>query len=241
MAFSRTVGLLSAVFLICVALPGCEKGDTASGTPRPADAGASKPEAKPAPAVPASPRPAATQATQPAGHPPMPTPAPKLGDDRLLRLTGLTMEVPEGWTEEPIAPGPFAAKAVFRIPAGDEGETCSVRVTHYPNMKGMDEMNIQRWAQQILLPDGTPATKDSAVITMSTNPSGTIKLTVVELEGSLRTDMRGSGPALPNQKMMAGILDHAQGPHFFKITGPIEAMAKVDDAISSFILSATTE
>lgn len=239
MAFRRKFEIVTVALLIPLVSTGCEKGGEPAESAR--NAPASEPASQPAPAAVPAPTPSESRSALPSGHPPMATATPEIGEDGLLKLTGLTMKVPETWEVEPIAPGPFAAKAAFRIPAGENGETCSVRVTHYPNMKGKNDMNIERWASQIIKPDGTPATKDSAMITISSNAEGTIELTMVEIEGSLRSGMQASGPVVPNQRLMAGILDHDQGPHFVKITGSIEAMTKVDESIGAFILSAKTD
>lgn len=175
---------------------------------------------------------------------PLTTPAPtasstpRPSNDQTLTLTGLTFAVPKDWVVQPIAPGPFVAKATFRIPVTGSEERCAVRITHYPGMKGKDDMNIARWASQFRGSDGKPLTRDSGEITKRDIADGKIRLTIVQFTGSMASGMSGSGPAQPDQRLVAAIVDHAQGPHFVKVTGSIESMKKVHESIITFLLTA---
>ena len=157
-----------------------------------------------------------------------------------LKLTGLTMTVPEGWVEEKVEPTPMGPKAIYRIPKLDAaGEDGMVRITHYPNMKGKDkdDMNIDRWLGQVSKPDGQPLTRSDAKIT--TTEVGPVRLTVVDLSGSAKMTMRDT--AKPNQRMIAAIVDHPQGPHFVVSAGPAASMEKWAAQIDAFLKSAKVE
>ncbi len=158
--------------------------------------------------------------------------------DAVLLLTGLTMTVPTGWVRDPVEPRPMAPKAAFRIrDTGGNLEDCIVRVSHYPAMKGKDELNIRRWIGQVTRPDGSRATRDDATVTVT--ESGGVRLTVVDVTGGVRLTMR-SEPT-PSQRLLAAIVDHPQGPHFVRVSGDVQSMEQARPAIDAFLGSATTK
>jgi len=157
-----------------------------------------------------------------------------------LALAGLKMTVPAGWTREETPSTPMGPVAVFKIPKTDPAANDgAVRITHFPNMKGkeMDDRNIDRWIGQVAKPDGSPMTRADAKIT--TSEVGPIKLTVVDLGGSVKMTMRDS--AQPAHRMIAAIVDHPKGPHFVVATGPSAAMGKWAAQIDAFLKSAKVE
>ncbi len=157
---------------------------------------------------------------------------------KALQLTGLTMKVPAGWDEEKIEPTPLGPKAVFKIPKTDpNGEDGTVRITHFPDMKGKDEINIDRWLGQVTKPDGQPMTRLDAKIT--TLESASLRLTTVDMSGSAKLTMRDT--AKPNQRMIAAIVDHPKGPHFVVSAGPVASMEKWAAQIDAFLKSAKVE
>ena len=131
-------------------------------------------------------------------------------------------------------------KAVFKIPKTDpNGEDGTVRITHFPDMKGKDkdEMNIDRWLGQVSKPDGQPLTRSDAKIT--TTEVGQVRITVVDMSGSAKLTMRDT--AKPNQRMIAAIVDHPKGPHFVVSAGPAASMEKWAAQIDAFLKSAKVE
>ena len=157
-----------------------------------------------------------------------------------LKLTGLTLTVPQGWAEEKVEPTSMGPKAIFKIPKTDpNGEDGTVRITHFANMKGKDKdnMNIDRWIGQVSKPDGQPSTRSDAKIT--TTEIGPVTLTVVDLSGSVKLTMRDA--AKPNQRMIAAIIDHPQGPHYVVTAGPAASMEKWAAQIDAFLKSAKVE
>jgi hypothetical protein len=157
-----------------------------------------------------------------------------------LKLTGLTLTVPEGWVEEKVEATPMGPKAVLKIPKTDPGgEDGVVRITHFPNMKGKDkdEMNIDRWIGQVSKADGQPCTRSDAKIT--TTEAGAVRITMIDLSGTVKLTMRDT--AKPNQRMIAAIVDHPQGPHFVVSAGPAASMEKWAAQIDAFLKSAKPE
>ena len=160
------------------------------------------------------------------------------GTGEKLRLTGLTMTVPQGWVPLPVQEGPMAAKSVFALPRADgDEEDGMVRITHFPGMKGMDKANIDRWLAQVGQADGTPSTRDDADIKVI--EAGHVRLTLVDVSGTVKATMRAAPK--PNSRMIAAIVDHPQGPHFVVATGSIGTIQKWEGAIRAFLNSATAD
>jgi hypothetical protein len=156
-----------------------------------------------------------------------------------LSLTGVKFSVPPGWVKEEVKPSPMGPVAVYKIPKANGGDEGTVRITHYPNMKGkeMDDRNIDRWLGQVTKPDGSPMTRADAKIT--TSQVGPVRLTTVDMSGSVKMTMGDA--AKPNYRMIATIVDHPQGPHFVVTGGPATSMEKWAAQIEGFLKSAKTE
>lgn len=155
---------------------------------------------------------------------------------------GLTLTVPAGWKSKPVVGDrPMGPVALFEIPRveGDKSDP-EVRITHYPNMKGMDDANITRWVRQVRRPDGQPASEADAKIHEET--LGPVRLKIVELSGTVATSMAvdANDPhgAKAQQRMIVAILDHPKGPHFVRIVGDVATMAKWEPKIQEFLHSA---
>lgn len=155
-----------------------------------------------------------------------------------LDLTGLTMKVPKGWKAESVPRSPMSPKAVYRLSkAGHDEEDGMVRVTYFPGMKGKDEMNIDRWLGQVTRDDGSTISRDDANI--STTESNQVRLTVVDVIGTVKITMRAM--AKPNSRMIAAIVDHPQGPHFVVAAGGVATMQKWETDMMKFLHSATVK
>ncbi|MBI4716452.1 MAG: hypothetical protein HY763_01485 [Planctomycetes bacterium] len=137
--------------------------------------------------------------------------------------------------------GSLGGVAAYRLPKV-EGDTAdgSVRVTFFPDMKGKDEMNIDRWLAQVKRPNGQPCGREDARTTVKT-VNNNIRVVIVDINGTLSTQMMGGGGELPNQKMIAAIINDPAGPHFVKATGPHASITKWSESIYAFIESARTE
>jgi len=158
--------------------------------------------------------------------------------ENTLTQGGITFTVPADWAPQVVEPGPLAAKAAYTLPGA--GEACTVRVTHFPNMRGregMDDFNIKRWLSQVKKPDGSPMTRADAKI--ENIDLGSVQVILVDLEGTISAGMSG-GAAASGRRMINAIVKHANGPHFVKAIGPSAAMKESADAIRAFIKSAKT-
>ena len=226
-AFALTAGLLLALLLF-----GCKQEQQPSNesaeSATPADV-TSNPPADPTAAKPAretSPAPSQTTAKLPTAK-----------DDRgKLVLSGLTFTVPAEWKAQPVGDSPMEPQAAFTI-ANPHGEDGMVRISHYPAMRGKDDPNIQRWLMQVSQADGTPSTMDQANIVRAEG-KGT-QLTILDLSGTVKATMAQAGK--PNHRMIAAIINHAQGPHFVVATGDQALMKTWAARVQAFIREATAE
>ena len=161
---------------------------------------------------------------------------PSKEDSELLELDGLTMAVPKRWMRQPQDKrGPMSPKAVFTIPKVQaEVAAVTVRVTHFPAMKGKNDLNIQRWLGQVTKADGRPSTRKDATITQT--DIGKVHLTIVDLSGSVRITMRQTPK--PDHRLIACILDHPKGPHFVVVVGGEMQMNRLQNEIHTFLTSA---
>ncbi len=189
----------------------------------------------PEPAKQTAPAPGATQPPKPPAPDRPAEGLPKGITGSQLRLTGIRFIVPAGWESQQIQPGAMAPKAVYQIPPTKAGEEPGViRITHYPEMKGKDDSNIDRWIGQVTKADGTPATRADAKVEKV--ETGNIRLTTVDVSGNVKMTMRDTGK--PDQRMIAAIVDHPKGPHFIVAAGPASAMKEWEAYIFKFLKSA---
>ena len=155
-------------------------------------------------------------------------------DGATLKLDGITLTVPPGWiVQHTRGTGPMAPKAVLSIPNAN-GEPGSVRITHYPGMRGMNEQNVQRWIAQARKPDGSPMTRADATVTGTT--LGKMQLTTIDISGTIKATMRAT--AKPSQRMLATIMDHSAGPHFIVVVGDVDLIEISEPDIMDFFNSA---
>lgn len=238
--------VLGVVPLMVMATLGCEK-QAREGEPAKARAGEAEAAEPKSASRSGDARPKAAQPTKPLVQPPEAAPAGEAGPEatpagngEVLVLTGLTMKIPEGWVREPVKPGPMAAKAAFQLPTeGGDAIGCAVRITHFPGMKGMDDLNVNRWLAQVRQPDGSPSTPDNAKVTVT--GLGLVRLTVVDVTGTVNLSQTGSGTGAPDHRLIAAVVDHPLGPHFVKVSGGAEAMARWEQAVHAFLTSAKVE
>lgn len=174
-----------------------------------------------------------THSSKPVSDPTAPTGAKDKGSQ--LNLTGLKLTVPAGWETQTIQPGAMAPKAVYQIPPLKPGEEpATVRITYFPEMKGKDDMNLDRWIAQVTRPDGALATRTDAKIEKT--ELGNIRLTTVDVSGNVKMTMRDTPK--PEQRMIAAIIDHPKGPHFVVVAGPAASMKTWEADIMKFLKSA---
>jgi hypothetical protein len=213
---------------------GCKKADESSETSSAAES-ADRPAAQPT-AAPDLTGMGDKSHTEDVAKPNGERPAPMPG--KTLELEGLSLAVPEGWKPKEIQPGPFAAVAAFTLPRA-EGDSAdgSVRITHYPNMKGMDDMNIDRWLAQVTHDDGSRYSREEAKFAV--REMGNVRLKTLDMTGNVQATMADAPQ--PNSRMIAAIVDHPKGPHFIIVSGKIGTINQWEGSVSAFLKSATVK
>ena len=163
--------------------------------------------------------------------------------DTKVDLTGIRMTVPEGWVDEgPASTGGMMAaarKAQFRLPKAEgDPEDLMVAVTYFPNMKGMDDSNLLRWYGQFRQPDGSSTAAASFRADFQVGED--IMVTLVDISGTMASGgmMGRAGKPKENHRMLGAIINHPQGPHFIKVTGPSTAIERWKPSTMAFLRSA---
>ena len=241
MKIMRTMTSTMCCAALAVLWAGCDQSDAGNNAPSANLALETTPAPPPGTAAAAA-RKTATSNAAPPRRPPATAPQqPRAGsniDGNTLRLTGITMTIPDGWVVQPVKPGPMEAKAAFALPKADGAQADgSVRITYFPGMKGKDDMNIDRWLGQTARADGTPSKREDAKIEHKT--IGNVHLTTVDVSGAVKATRRSTPQA--GGRMIAAIVDHPKGPHFVVATGEAATIAKWETAIHDFLQSATAD
>jgi hypothetical protein len=199
----RTLSNVSIAILLGVALLTAGCSQNASPPPEPAGG-----DARPAAETPDNPRRAKVLPLPQPSQPP-PTASP--------RASSLAWAVPEGWVEE--EPSSSMRRAQYRVPgpAGD-GECI---VSHFGQGQGGDPVaNAVRWAGQFTQPDGT---ESFFRLRMAPLEAAAVPVQIVEVTGTYdggMTMMSAPAEAREGYMLLGSIARGADGPWFFKFTGP---------------------
>jgi hypothetical protein len=129
---------------------------------------------------------------------------------------GLRFAVPAEWTRVPAASDVRAAQ--WRIPgSGGDGEL--VLFYFGKGKGGSAPENLERWYAQMTEPDGR-ASRDAGVVTIRTVNG--LRVTFLDLPGTYHPMPAGGGgaEARPGFRVLAAVVEGADGPWFFRAVGP---------------------
>lgn len=132
----------------------------------------------------------------------------------------LTWKAPETWTAKPLGP---TRKGSFSLP-GVDGATADLSITSFPGEAGGMTANLNRWRQQLKLPQLSPAELASSSSTIAT---GGLRFTVVDYVGTA-TD---GGPT----RLVGAVLPLENETYFFKLTGPDAVVTQHKAAFLDFL------
>jgi hypothetical protein len=132
----------------------------------------------------------------------------------------LAWTVPDGWKE---LPGSAMRFASFQV---SDNPPLQLSVTPLGMEAGDPLSNVNRWEQQLGLPP-TPAEKLDSVIKKV--PSNGLEISTV--------DLTGPESATPRARMLAAMLPAGGQIWFFKLTGPLDAVAAQKEKFDTFIRS----
>jgi len=240
--FESTAAMLVAG--VALLLPACERSEQPRATSKPASSAATstRPSADELANVRQFVQTAQPQgsAALPAGHPPIgePPPAPAGLDLPTpgVAPVGLKYEAPPAWQKEPAKSALRLAQYRWPRAAGDteDGEL----VVFGPNIGGGVDANIERWRSQFSGPDSQPVSGDA--FHRETFEVAGLRVTLVEIAGRFAagtmTMMGGSPPpAKDDYRMLAAIVETANGPWYFKAYGPAATMTAHREEFLSFL------
>jgi hypothetical protein len=146
------------------------------------------------------------------------------------QFAGVSLTPPAGWKAFEAGSGPLAPVAAFLLERveGDSADA-SARLTYFPNMRDTVTLDsqLERWYGQVQQADGKPT---SEVAKRETFEAGGATITVA--------DMTGSISGVPDQRMIAAVIIHPEGPHFLKVQGPAKTIEKWHDSVIEYLKSA---
>lgn len=139
----------------------------------------------------------------------------------------IDFDLPQTWQSQAPSSGMRVAQAT--IPgSGGPGE---LAVFFFgPGGGGGVEANIQRWIDQMESP---------AQPQPETFEANGFKVTWIDVQGTLKPSMMGSGPATPqpNSRLLGAVVEGPGGPWFFKATGPEATLGPERDAFLTMLKS----
>ncbi len=141
--------------------------------------------------------------------------------------------IPEGWL--PQTPSSNMRKAQYSLP-GPAGNA-ELAVFNFPGQGGSVEANIDRWIGQFSQPDGSPS--KSKAQTRHIAVSG-FRVTLLDVTGTYQGGMMpgmGDSRPQPNTRMLAAVVETANGPWFFKLTGPAPTVANWQKSMEQMLNS----
>ena len=149
---------------------------------------------------------------------------------------GISWTPPKRWTR---AADRSMRAATYQVPAaaGDsEGGECAV-FYFGPGQGGNVQANIDRWIAQFEQPDGKPSADRAKSGRETING---IPVTRIDLSGTFL----GGGPAMgagtakkPGYRLLGAIIEAAEGPVFFKLTGPANTVRSAEKEFEGMLAS----
>jgi hypothetical protein len=154
-----------------------------------------------------------------------------------VTLEGFSFQPPTSWKAE--APTSTMRLAQYRIePAPGDTDPGECALFHFPGSGGPVQANIDRWIGQFEQPDGSPSA-DHATVERFTNEG--LGITYVDVTGTYTGAMSGMAtPSSPKTgyRMVAGVVETAQGPWFMKCTGPAATMEATAPGLKAMLRTA---
>jgi len=138
---------------------------------------------------------------------------------------GLSWQVPKDWHEEGPRPVRLATYTVPRA-AGDSDETECAVFTFANGAGGDVEQNIDLWLAQF---------ENAEPVAPFQIKLGALKLTFVEVQGTIRTNLKGGRAVRPAFMLLAAIVEGPSGKTFFKLVGPRRSVEAARDAFGRMV------
>lgn len=122
-------------------------------------------------------------------------------------------------------------KAQLAVPGPEGAKPAEMTFFHFGAGAGGVDANVKRWLGQFQSKEGADKVEPETL--------GGVKVMFVSTEGTFSSGMPGA-PAKPmeNYALLGAILDHADGPVFVKMTGPVETVRGAAKQFHAFIAAA---
>lgn len=153
-------------------------------------------------------------------------------------LESIQLEVPKGWSRYYVKEPTTGLRASYRLPGvSPDSEDVIVRLDHVPGIRGREQAMLIRWFWQELVFSGSAPTAEAMNIHQV--PLGGITVTIAEMVGARRRDSgsRTEDPPVRHMVVIA-ILNHPDGPHVVRASGPAQSLRKWYKSILTYIRSA---
>jgi len=147
-----------------------------------------------------------------------------LAESTEKRFQGITLTLPAGWEERPVASDMIQAEYRINGPTGPGRMTLS-------SAGGSIEANLERWTGQFQPGPNDPA---PAHETLSVDSREAV---LIELHGTFTDGFSGKGPQ-PGWCMLGAIIPTGPANFFLKLTGPQETVASQRAAFRELVTSA---
>jgi hypothetical protein len=139
----------------------------------------------------------------------------------------IKFDAPAGWTKE--EPSSNMRKAQYKVPDKEKkGADGQMALFYFGPRNDMLEGNLQRWAQQM----GAADPKTEVI-------QGKCKIHLVDLKGTYTGD-NDKGPQ-ENQRLLAAVVENADGPWYFKLVGPADTVGPWKDEFVTMLKGAGTK
>jgi len=137
----------------------------------------------------------------------------------------VTYSAPAAWIAQ--EPKSQMRKAEFLWPGESGNEDAEMAVFFFPGTGGSVQANLDRWYGQLKQPDGSATAQRAHTEKLDVNG---LAVTVTHVTGTYLKPqspmmMGGAVEEKPNYAMLAAIVETANGPWFFKATGPEATIA----------------
>jgi hypothetical protein len=149
-----------------------------------------------------------------------------------VTLAGFGGTLPAQWVRQPAAEG--SGELRFVIPGADGANPANAVLRFVsPVLHDSPEADIERWRRRFQVPNGDPANPRLRVFD---NDAG-IATTTIELEGAYVSDRteRGNSSAVPDQALLAGILETSRGQLYLELWGPRPTVDAQKAAFGSYV------
>jgi hypothetical protein len=126
-------------------------------------------------------------------------------DDKMIKF-----ETPKDWAKE--TPSSKMRKAQYKVPDKEKkAKDAEFALFYFGPQAGTIDANLKRWAGQMGQASATPEKIE-----------GACKITLVDIKGTY-TERPDVDP-IENARMLAAVVETADGPWFFKLVGPADTV-----------------